>query len=109
MEGIACFIAFRYKILWWVGWKAVLNCITVGSDWELERQHHQGACEPCCVCGERLDCAGVGGQGEVGSRNGLCEGRVEGTLERDEMYGRHIWILGPSREGSTTILKFQCL
>lgn len=67
--------------------------MTVGSDWEEERQHHQGACEPCCG-GGRLGCAVVGSQREVGSGNGLSDDRVEGTREKAEMYGRPL-SLGP--------------
>lgn len=33
--------------------------MTVGPDWRVERQHHEGACEPCWR--GRLDCAVVGG------------------------------------------------
>lgn len=42
------------------------------------------------VWGQGLDHAVVGGQGEVGSRDGLCEGRVEGTLENNEINTRHL-------------------
>lgn len=52
--------------------------MTVGSAWEVERLCHQGPCEPCW--GGGLDHAVVGGQGEVGSRDGLCEDRAEGTM-----------------------------
>lgn len=62
--------------------------MTAGSAWEMKRPRHQGACEPCW--GKGLDRAVVGGQPEVGSRDGPCEGRVEGTLENHEVCSRRL-------------------
>lgn len=51
----------------------------------LERQCYQGVSP---AGGSRLAHAGVGGQGEVGSREGWCGQSVEGGPEEGEMYSR---------------------
>lgn len=67
-----------------------------------------------------IDHTGVGGQGEVGSREGCCEGgqeNAESAAGREfassapapGLWGHKpgtICILGPAKEDSTTILKF---